>query len=108
MNTGIDALVDTITSMDIGQITDYNKIVIERIAYRAWTLELTDGPITVEGSLCYAPSINIVEPGMQEVHIEQYQYEAHAGGERTCGYCPSFREAWKEVLNSMQEIADQH
>ena len=45
---------------------------------------------------------------MQEVHIEQYQYEAHAGGERTCGYCPSFREAWKEVLNSMQEIADQH
>lgn len=76
MNTGIDALVDTITSMDIGQITDYNKIV--------------------------------VEPGMQEVHIEQYQYEAHVAGERTCGYCSSFREAWKEVLNSMQEITDRH
>ena len=51
MNKGIDELLDTVISIGLGQVINYNNIVINRVGYRMWSLSLTDGPITVRRRL---------------------------------------------------------
>lgn len=101
MDTEIDELMDTVTSMSSERAAHYNNIDIVRVGYDAWVLEFADSSIRGCGSVVRDHSINVMEP-------EQYQYEAHAAGDQICGCSLSLREAWKEALRGMQAIADRH
>lgn len=102
----IDEFLHTVANMVLDQTTDYNNIVIKRVAHGIWILQLDQGKTTVAGTIRYCQSLPVEIPGGYESHME-WQYEAHTEIDHIRGITTSASEAWKEALNAMQQIADQ-